>query len=1206
MGPILKNILWDEYGIARFLAWRKFRKGFKIASDGTFGGKKFTDADELAKALDITPKEARMKLELIANGIHDPKVYAAYRLRELDMALSFAVGSNAVETWINDEKNGVPLSSPLMSMTFGLEMGTGFSASYVGLLRQAGKLKNKGSNIALTKLYSVLDRLEGADYSDIRTDALLKNKDILLPPNATEEEIKIYDKAIAQRKKYKDQDYNRKYAYLRATGFTKDQINKAKDSGAIDQLIAEALTLNALGPNFAPFLKSLDKLDKDTKEHLRATFQANYDALTEITIYAKNKGIHIGIFIEDVLDLAKIHDAKLQLTVSQGSSWKSMYDALHANTNIQALDRNSKVLREQIHARIEGIKDLHTELDLPDSVRVFLRHSIDLADHMINLSNKTKTSIATDLAKETLNIQNRKSRVVQNAVNSLLPSGSKVSFPPIEAAERAKELLDNIRIKHSEVNTVVWDRVTEKSSHTFAANDFVEAIKEEFTDTDMLPDLQVILKNILHKGSVGKLIEGMKARFFKGENIDTLIDSIAEFSRPTDGSLFTKDAKDALVQQITENLNKAIVDGVGLDDAGKFNILAETVENMGLVSNELTMLDIKLLNSHLGQKGAELSSSNPRQAYLHTKLQDILHRTVLENENLSPPQTEAFEDYHEAIRLYREYADIFKRGTLGKFYKRDKSGDPLINPEAIIDALIQDKDSIVTSSLTLKKLLRRPQINKETGKVEYIDMPEEDLKELGELISDSLLNSVESQRLNSDVLRKILRVPFLRDLIESRRGETAVTNLEKYRDDLIHKNDIADNEANFALKQVERIAKDMVDIQKDNTKKSLIQLLTNLKGKNSSAKEIAEFFFNPDSFVRLESLTDRQIANFSAIFKKNLVAEIPLDLVDRVSKELTKDSSQEVLATPFEAMFMLTEGFTTDAGKEILDNLRNIVAHGLVDALYSTGTTKVIKSGEKAFDLEKVPELARFHDLLRNTKALREGKIKDVFLTNIHGESISHKVPALFTKEVNNILDTTDQAVISHYGDITRKGGDSFGADVPKPSSISARMSRMWSWVRGFVGIRWILGESGIANLRKRQAAGMLEVLTNENTATLMMMATDPQFATVEALKGNLGPALRVLSIISGLRVIELEEWFQDPDEPGEVSLPQVAYFLKHGEFNEDSKNNARNAMGAMKSLPPFGSREQFERREEGHKYKKEKMAKIKKEFEMLKERRKV
>ena len=1195
----------EEFGIARFLAWRKFRLALKIASDGKFGGKEFFDADELAKALNITPKEAKIKLEFIANGMNDPKVYAAYKFRELDMALSFAVGSNSVETWLNDEKNGVPLSSSLTSVPFALEMGTGFSASYVGLLRQAGSIKNKGSFRALTKIYGVLDMLGGADYKDIRSDDLLKNKDILLPPNATKEEIKIYDKAIAQREKYKDQDNNRKYAYLRATGFTKDQYNKAKDAGTIDQLVAEALTLNELGPNFSKFLKSLDKLDSKTKEHLRLTLQANFDALTEITIYAKDKGIHIGIFLEDILDLGTIHDAKIQLSKSQGSSWKSMYDALHANTNIQALDRNAKVLREQIRARMEGIKDLYGESDLPNSVREFLGHSIKLADHMTSLSRSTNYDIASDLATEVLAVKNRGRNVVVDAVKSLMPkSKSKTSnwapFTPIEAAKRAKELFSNIKNKYDKVNTVLWDRVTEKSDYKFDANDFVTAMQAEFDEPDMLPQLQAILKDTLSGASVGKLIGGMKERFFKGETIDTLIDSIAESARPIDGSFFNKDV---LKSQIKKNIEEIASD----DPEVQFQIVANAIEKMGLVSNELTMLDIKLLNSHLGRKGAELSSSNPRQAYLHTKLQDILHRTVLENENLSPPQTEAFKDYHEAIRVYREYSNIFKRGTLGEVYKRDKSGDPLINPEAIIDALIQDRDSVVASSETLEKLLRRPQINKKTGQVEYVDIPPEDLEELGELISDSLHNSVKANKMDSEVLRKILDIPFLRGIIESSRGKSAVTNLEKYRDDMINENVIPDNEANSALKQITQISKDISDDQNNNIKNSLVKIMTNLDGRKSSAKEIAEFFFNPDSFIRLENLTEIQIANFSAIFEKNSVAGVPMELVERISKRFSKESRQEVLATPFEALFILTEGFKrvlpdgTKIGEEILDNLRNIIAHGLVDALYSTSTTKIIESGKKALSLEKVPELARFHDLLGNIRTLTEGRMGPVLLKDSKGNMVSHEIPALFTEDVNRILRTTDQAVISHYGDTARKSGDSFGADVPTPVSVSSRMSRMWSWVRGFVGIRWILGESGISNLRKRQAKGMLEVLTNENTATLTLMATDPQFATAAALKGNLGPALRVLSIISGLRVIELEKLFQDPDDQGEVSPTQVADFLKNGELNIDSMNNARNAMGAMESLPPFGSKKQFEQREKGRKYTKEKMDKIREEFEMLK-----
>ena len=44
----------------------------------------------------------------------------------------------------------------------------------------------------------------------------------------------------------------------------------------------------------------------------------------------------------------------------------------------------------------------------------------------------------------------------------------------------------------------------------------------------------------------------MKSRFFKGESIESLIDTIAESTRPLDGSVFNKNA---LVQQITENLN---------------------------------------------------------------------------------------------------------------------------------------------------------------------------------------------------------------------------------------------------------------------------------------------------------------------------------------------------------------------------------------------------------------------------------------------------------------------------------------------------------------------------------------------------------------------------------------------------------------------------------------------------------------------------
>lgn len=1165
----------EELPIVRLLAWMKFRNGLKLAEDGNFGGLQYSDPVELAKALNITEKQARIKLGFIKKGYNDPKVYALYKLREMDMAFSFATGYNTVNTWINDKKNDIPEDSPLLSLNFALEMTGGFGSSILGLGRQTKNIGNKYRFRSLAVLYHMSDALKSRglkeDIKEVRFEAMLKEA----------QESGSGGKNIDA---YKQQDYNRKYAFLRAMGFSDDQIKTAKKEGQLEQLQAQTLTMTELGKNFNKFKERLQLLPEVTRKALKKTVDANFKALSTITKYAQSKGIFIGTYLDDILELSRLHDAKIRLAKSQGSSWKNMYSELFGNEDILKQEKNAVLLREQIKEYIEEIKYKYNdpEVDFHDDAKAFINEIVELGDHVLAKSKLTNLEITNDLVRGGLDITNRPQTVRDNASKSLMPNigdTKATAGVPILAkdnADRSKAIMEKLKEDEREIQDRLWDSVSADYDHTFDANPFVDELKDRFLNTGELPALHAILNDALKKGSVSKLIQGMKDRFLKEQDVDSLIDLIADSAKPLDGSGFDVD-KDTLVNRIKENFNQRIMSGE-LSPEQQFDILAETVESMGLISNELTMLDIKLLNSHLGKKGTKLQSTDGRGEYLHNLLKEILYDKVLANEALPQPSVDVLVNYHRAIEAYKSYADKFLRGPVGGTFRKTPYGDLIINPEQIMNELVQKSGSVVSSSQVLEDIVtKKPVINKTTGEVEYVSISDKDREELEELILQSIWKNIELETLEKSTLDSMLELPFYQKIF-NKRGKQVISNLKAYRDDLTHKNVIQDNEASAALANIQRITKELVDSQQRNINDGILSVLSKLKGTESSAEQIVSFFFNDNALIRLKDLSKAQENIASELLQKETYGtaareQSTLAIADRVSKRFIIDSKDttQVMATPFEAMFILTEGFTLvknridpkdttqvieeKVGEKMFKSLKNIIAHGIVDAAYTTSTRKVVKKGENT--LEKEPDMVTFFDILDKTKRLREGTGESISYIGKEGKLVTVELPPLFGPEVNEILESGKQALITTEGKLARtEAGDRFTADVPTPTSISARMSRMWSWARGFVGLRWIMGESAINDLRKRQAAGLLEVLTNPNSAQLVNMFLDNRYATPEALKGRMGPALRALSIVTGVRVTELERWFEHTDHPNQVDANQVAFFIRNGKVMPKTQIN--------------------------------------------------
>ena len=165
--------------------------------------------------------------------------------------------------------------------------------------------------------------------------------------------------------------------------------------------------------------------------------------------------------------------------------------------------------------------------------------------------------------------------------------------------------------------------------------------------------------------------------------------------------------------------------------------------------------------------------------------------------------------------------------------------------------------------------------------------------------------------------------------------------------------------------------------------------------------------------------------------------------------------------------------------------------------------------------LKKLVDSVDFTETLEELAALRWevlGKKDNSLLGLIHLSSVS--------------LSKSRQAI----------GGTAI-TDLYKPNTGSAILSRGFAWQRGVVGLRWILGEQTIKQLRKDQSDSMLRLLSDKDAASMLVLNMEKE-QLPKYLRGkdifflNIRPAAayRAVAFATSMELGRLETLFSEEE----------------------------------------------------------------------------
>ena len=210
---------------------------------------------------------------------------------------------------------------------------------------------------------------------------------------------------------------------------------------------------------------------------------------------------------------------------------------------------------------------------------------------------------------------------------------------------------------------------------------------------------------------------------------------------------------------------------------------------------------------------------------------------------------------------------------------------------------------------------------------------------------------------------------------------------------------------------------------------------------------------------------------------------------------------------------------------------------------------------------------------------------------------------AIWGENRNDILDIAYQASIhlmKGRSAALRQAGDIM--DFPKKMRGSAVLSRIYSWQRGVVGLRYLLGEAGVRELRKGQAQDLRRIFTDKDAARVLIDMMETARGAPASMKGwrkHFNSRARALSYATGLNITTVELIFTEDE---------MSWFL--GEENEKTAGDiplstqrkaarlfkARKKYLALKGSPPTPKAMALQAQSENYQFNKDKIERLRRE----------
>ena len=1082
----------EESVESRLFAAAKFLRGRRIFKN--ILDVDLNDPKAIAEKLNISTKQAAKRIQKHKLG-HDSNLQRAYILAEQEAGIAFALGYTYLEE-TDEQGNPIPsVSGTALAMAGGLISAILLPGRAVG---SPEKIKN---------------------HYDIRNFY-----------------FKLGDK-FRKKPLTPDQHYRRQRLYLRTKGLTDVQINKVyKEKGpqGIEDLATNFLTQDEHG-DLRKLLDHINNMGPESREELVEMADVSFEALSKVQIAGKEIGIDTDIFVDQILNLNRLHQLREQIFATKHGMFSSLWSRAMNTEYKQILDNDVKI-QETLVGMIEK---LNTYVDTPTGAskdEAARHHVIEFVNWANSVTNKLKSetfeSFNSAMARNDIELSDLSQSGIDakfRAINSISPIGKydfknqnvraddverrlvgrKQGEPILEVVSGKEIPAEGIFQRAKNEADRQWDQID--FSQRIDSREFFQDLFNKYADD---PDMAEAFSNIITNG-----MSPAKTR----RVVTALIDN--NLNRLTVGDLpeLKRIYKEKTIGDDPEKLRefnetfgfKSNQEQLDMFKQGLVDI--PLVDKLEIIPADMSLQEIKRFNTYLNQQA--IAHSGDSTGYMYREIRNSLNNMLetaekdLVDKGMS---ADNIKKYTAARIGWREHAKMWKNGgPMEKILWADpnqRSGGSSI----FKDAFLKDPDSIYDNSerfFTLRKGI--PSGVKEDGTIIYTPHSKEDLK----MIDEGLRHAI-AQGIHDGDLASLAHLTHIRSAYGSitrpggrflsRADEEALDHLIYIKSEAIKPIEEA---AKGRLKEVGRAVNELNKVRSGSIDSSFLSQVAHY-GKTGDLETVTRWFTNPHQIVYMDKLTDDQAKIF-----KNI-----LDMDDGAIRKMgVKDTvkGDGYTVTPLQYLKIKTNNFTGTEGRKIKEHINSLLLDHVVREV-------IIKTDTK--------EIAE--DLLGTAKLALRQRV-DVHKLDSLLDRIGQIRKEIFEEEPNTLLDAVHQGALARLK--TTDILEATDIPIPKGWTESMGMSRMFALQRGVIGLRYVIGEATLKELRKGQAKQVRKLLSDPDAAAgLLVMLKDPEmlqqgrrFLGSSSLQWS--SSIRALAYVTGLKIKDAETLFTE--EEAKVAL---------------------------------------------------------------------
>ena len=996
---------------------------------------------------------------------------------------------------------------------------------------------------------------------------------------------------IARIEETERRTYKNKELYLIANGFTRHEIDmlykdpSGNGKALIDNLVAEYYQLNN-GKHIdeiATFVRALP--DKEKKE-FEDMAHNSFEALSTIAETGKEFGLDVTVFIQDIISLRSVQQAAAQVTqepsgLFSGTLKKQIFKL---DRNLERLAANQENLQQSVALHLKKILDFDTsDLDKAtlDVLEWWTKKGEEVLDSQhTSIDEMYNTAILKNANKEAgdrfvnqinalRRIDQENNKLADNVMNTfrlqLMITGEignvRVAGRKNTDTDLITEIQNNTGIEPKDIKILLKERA-DKSGNIqasledtdfapaqklfstvelnapnirFNADTFFNRINEKFIEN---PDEAKEILDLIHKGTSSRTLVSLQDAI-RAKSLDSFIktaegfggeDLLAVMQEVYLRSIRNVDEYNTELNRLTEIT----------DPKEKADTLGDLLRNIdiedqkNLLPVQLSLKEVRDLDSYFSYMSHQHRGTSSESYY--ADLRNMLDDMVKEEKSLNDYDTEIVDMLFDAKTLWRESSKFWKRGEFFKVTTKDPVGDKMLPIEQLINSLVEPKE-IIRNNTEIRALMRGAplKVNRkydENGKriskedsVEYKkDRSDQEQELIRKLISKAIVKNTVDGNYGVTELDEILYFYGKKDnAYKTILDKDTTTKISAYRESLHNYMEPMREVDRVHLNDLSNHVKNMKNSIDDAYAKSFLQVLADIaSNKGASSNDIVNLF-RENKAIRVPELPSNRWKNWFK-YVVNAKGERLNYTLPQVT-EILKSSPKDIHMKAVDYLSLILDKLPTEDTDILIEHLDKIFSQYLVNNLISKGDAKILikprigKKGQQAPTKNiEISEYVVSQDFL---KILEE---TEDFKTLIWGKSTAGE------RKIT-ILDKAYKGSKHLLRPVGSKTGFE-KLDIPHEWRSNEALSRVYSWQRGVVGLRYLLGEATLKQLRKGESETLRKIFTDPNGAALLteMLKKNKPTNWFEKLGASLGTKTRILAYVTGLSSTDIALLFTQED----------------------------------------------------------------------------